>query len=106
MVLGHGLEDADGNRHEMTGLLALETSFAKGRLHLGYRRARLRAACSLGAEGTEVLGHEFHYARTVSASGDPLVDCRDATGAEVPEQGAREGSTTGTFFHVIDRVAP
>jgi cobyrinic acid a,c-diamide synthase len=106
MVLGHGLEDAAGNKHEMTGLLALETSFAKARLHLGYRRARLRAACSLGAEGTEVLGHEFHYARTVLASGDPLVDCRDATGAEVPEQGARKGSTTGTFFHVIDRVAP
>jgi cobyrinic acid a,c-diamide synthase len=106
MVLGRGLEDADGNRHEMTGLLGLETSFANRRLHLGYRRARLRAACSLGAEGTEVLGHEFHYARTVSASGDPLVDCRDAVDAEVPEQGVRQGSITGTFFHVIDRVAP
>jgi cobyrinic acid a,c-diamide synthase len=106
MVLGRGLEDSDGNRHEMTGLLGLETSFASRRLHLGYRRARLCAACSLGAEGTEVLGHEFHYARTVLASGDPLVDCRDATGAEVPEQGVRQGSTTGTFFHVIDKVTP
>jgi cobyrinic acid a,c-diamide synthase len=73
---------------------------------LGYRRARLCAACSLGVAGTEVLGHEFHYARTVLASGDPLVDCRDATGAEVPEQGVRQGSITGTFFHVIDQVAP
>jgi cobyrinic acid a,c-diamide synthase len=106
MVLGRGLEDADGNRHEMTGLLGLETSFANRRLHLGYRRARLRAACSLGAEGTEVLGHEFHYAHTISASGDPLVDCKDAVGAEVPEQGVRQGSITGTFFHVIDRMAP
>jgi len=106
MVLGRGLEDVDGNRHEMTGLLGLETSFADRRLHLGYRRARLRAACSLGAEGTEMLGHEFHYASTVMASGDPLVDCRDATGVEVPEQGTRQGSVTGTFFHVIDRVAP
>jgi cobyrinic acid a,c-diamide synthase len=89
----------------MTGLLGLETSFSKRRLHLGYRRARLRVACSLGAKGTEVLGHEFHYASTVLASGDPLVDCWDAAGAEVPEQGARQGSTTGTFFHVIDRIA-
>jgi cobyrinic acid a,c-diamide synthase len=105
MVLGRGLEDADGNRHEMTGLLGLETSFSNRRLHLGYRRARLRVACFLGAVGTEVLGHEFHYASTVLASGDPLVDCRDAAGAVVPEQGARQGSTTGTFFHVIDRVA-
>jgi cobyrinic acid a,c-diamide synthase len=105
MVLGRGLEDAGGNKHEMTGLLGLETSFATRRLHLGYRRARLRTACPLGAEGTEVLGHEFHYASTVLASGDPLVDCRDAAGNEVPEQGVRQGSITGTFFHVIDRVA-
>jgi cobyrinic acid a,c-diamide synthase len=104
MVLGRGLEDAGGNKHEMTGLLGLETSFANRRLHLGYRRARLRVACSLGAEGTEVLGHEFHYASTVLASGDPLVDCRDAAGAEVPEQGVRQGSIAGTFFHVIDLV--
>ena len=42
MVLGRGLEDADGVRHEMTGLLGLETSFATRKLHLGYRRARLQ----------------------------------------------------------------
>jgi cobyrinic acid a,c-diamide synthase len=105
MVLGRGLEDADGHTHEMTGLLGLETSFLKRKLHLGYRRARLRTACSLGAAGTEVFGHEFHYASTVSANGDALVDCRDASGAEVPEQGVRQDSITGTFFHVIDRAA-
>jgi cobyrinic acid a,c-diamide synthase len=105
MVLGRGLWDADGLRHEMTGLLGLETSFAKRKLHLGYRRARLQGDCSLGAAGTEVFGHEFHYASTVSVNGDSLVDCRDASGASVPEQGARQGSTTGTFFHVIDGAA-
>jgi cobyrinic acid a,c-diamide synthase len=105
MVLGNGLEDADGRLHEMTGLLGLETSFLKRRLHLGYRRARLRTACSLGAAGSEVFGHEFHYATTVSTRGEALVDCRDAAGAEVPEQGVRQGSITGTFFHVIDGAA-
>jgi cobyrinic acid a,c-diamide synthase len=105
MVLGRGLWDADGQVHEMTGLLGLETSFAKRKLHLGYRRARLRAACSLGAEGVEVFGHEFHYATTVSENGDPLADCSDASGAQMPEHGLRQGSTTGTFFHVIDGAA-
>jgi cobyrinic acid a,c-diamide synthase len=105
MVLGRGLEDADGRRHEMTGLLGLETSFLERKLHLGYRRARLQRDCSLGAEGTEVFGHEFHYASTVSVNGDSLVDCRDASGTKVPEQGARQGPTTGTFFHVIDGAA-
>jgi cobyrinic acid a,c-diamide synthase len=105
MLLGRGLEDANGLRHEMTGLLGLETSFAKRKLHLGYRRARLQQDCSLGAAGSEVFGHEFHYASTVSVQGESLVDCHDASGAGVPEQGMRQGSTTGTFFHVIDGAA-
>jgi cobyrinic acid a,c-diamide synthase len=105
MVLGRGIEDADGMRHEMTGLLALETSFARRKLHLGYRRARLTRGCSLGVEGAEVFGHEYHYASTVSVQGDSLVDCRDASGVSVPEQGLRQGSVTGTFFHVIDGAA-
>jgi cobyrinic acid a,c-diamide synthase len=102
MALGEGLEDADGNRHVMAGLLRLETSFAKRRLHLGYRSARLSADGALGAAGAEILGHEFHYA-SVLASGDDglLVDCRDATGVGIAEAGARRGSVSGTFFHVI-----
>jgi cobyrinic acid a,c-diamide synthase len=105
MVLGRGLEDADGVRHEMTGLLGLETSFAKRKLHLGYRRARMQRDCSLGAADSEVFGHEFHYASTISVQGESLVDCKDASGVGVPEQGIRERSTTGTFFHVIDGAA-
>ena len=105
MVLGRGLVDADGVRHEMTGLLGLETSFAKRKLHLGYRRARLQRDCSLGAAGSEVFGHEFHYASTISVHGESLVDCQDASGTGVPEQGMRQGSATGTFFHVIDGAA-
>jgi cobyrinic acid a,c-diamide synthase len=103
MVLGQGIEDAAGQRHAMTGLLRLETSFAQRRMHLGYRRARLKVACPLGAAGTEVLGHEFHYASALSSDDEPLVECRDATGAPVAEGGARRGSVSGTFFHFIDR---
>jgi cobyrinic acid a,c-diamide synthase len=101
MVLGQGIEDAEGKRHAMTGLLRLETSFSKRSLHLGYRRAHLRAAGALGAKGSEVMGHEFHYARLLSAGDEPLVDCCDAAGSVVTEAGARRGSVSGTFFHAI-----
>ena len=101
MVLGQGLEDADGRRHAMAGLLQLETSFARRRLHIGYRRARLCVDCALGSAGNEIMGHEFHYARTLSIGDEPLVDCRDVSGAAVPEAGARRGSVSGTFFHAI-----
>ena len=103
MVLGDGIEDAEGARHAMAGLLRLETSFAQRRLHLGYRRARLCVDCALGTAGTEILGHEFHYARTVTIGDAALVDCRDAAGSAVLEAGAQRGSVSGTFFHAIAR---
>ena len=102
MVLGQGIEDADGRRHAMAGLLRLETSFAKRRLHIGYRRACLLADGVLGSAGEEIMGHEFHYAAALQVGDEPLVDCRDATGAVVPEAGARRGPVSGTFFHAID----
>ncbi|MGE0578725.1 cobyrinate a,c-diamide synthase [Reyranella sp.] len=102
MVLGQGLVDQLGRRHAMSGLLALETSFAQRRLHLGYRRARLQRDCPLGAAGSEIFGHEFHFASVLSSGDEPLVECRDAAGEAVPEAGARRGAVSGTFFHFID----
>jgi cobyrinic acid a,c-diamide synthase len=101
MVLGQGIVDAEGQRHAMAGMLALETSFAQRRLHLGYRCAQLLADCGLGRLGAVVYGHEFHYASIVSEGDEPLVDCRDASGAAIAERGARRGRVSGSFFHVI-----
>jgi cobyrinic acid a,c-diamide synthase len=106
MVLGQGIEDGEAQRHAMAGLLQVETSFAQRRLHIGYRRARLLVDGALGAAGTDVMGHEFHYASVLTVGDDPLVDCRDAAGAAVAEAGARRGSVSGTFFHVIDGRQP
>ncbi len=51
MVLGRSLIDADGVPHAMAGLLSVETSFAKRKMTLGYRRAILEADAPLGAAG-------------------------------------------------------
>lgn len=102
MVLGDGLEDADGHRHAMAGLLQLETSFAKRGLHLGYRRVRLRADSVLGKRNALLYGHEFHYARVVTCGDDPLFDCRDAGKPDVRQTGSRRGTVTGSFIHLID----
>ncbi|WP_315813744.1 cobyrinate a,c-diamide synthase [Bradyrhizobium sp. SZCCHNR2028] len=101
MTLGAGLEDAHGVRHAMAGLLSLETSFARRRLHLGYRQATLLADCSLGRRGAVVHGHEFHYATILSEADDLLIACRDASAGVVAERGARRGSVTGSFLHVL-----
>ena len=102
MVLGESLEDAAGKRHAMTGLLGHATSFARRKLHLGYRTARLLADGVLGRSGTIVRGHEFHYASLTSTGRDePFAELTDSEGRGAVRAGGRRGRVTGTFFHAI-----
>jgi cobyrinic acid a,c-diamide synthase len=102
MVLGEFLEDADGVRHPMTGLLGHATSFARRKLNLGYREARLLAPSPIGPAGAIVRGHEFHYATPTAAPRDaPLADLTDAQGRALGPSGSRRRNVTGTFFHAI-----
>jgi cobyrinic acid a,c-diamide synthase len=107
MVLGEWLEDAAGNRHAMTGLLSHATSFAKRRLHLGYRTAKLSVSSPLGQSGESVRGHEFHYASLTEPGSDaPLAELFDAEGSPLGATGGRRGHVTGTFFHVVASAEP
>ena len=102
MVLGQGLEDHDGTRHAMTGLLGHATSFARRKLQLGYREARLLIESPIGSAGSLVRGHEFHYATLISAGQDaPLADLTDGQGQPLGPAGGRRDRVTGTFFHAI-----
>jgi cobyrinic acid a,c-diamide synthase len=102
MVLGESLEDAAGKHHTMTGLLGHSTSFAKRKLHLGYRTARLLSDGVLGRSGTIVRGHEFHYASLTTAGGDePFAELTDSEGSAAVKAGGRRGRVTGAFFHAI-----
>ena len=102
MVLGDALVDADGTSHAMVGLLGHATSFAKRRLHLGYRAARLLATCPIGDAGAVVRGHEFHHASVIAPGRDePLAATTDAQGRAVDVAGSRRGHVSGTFFHAI-----
>ncbi|MDD9920892.1 MAG: cobyrinate a,c-diamide synthase, partial [Boseongicola sp.] len=60
MMLGSALTDKDGERHEMAGLLGLETSFEKRKFHLGYRRIVLKRSMPGFDAGAALRGHEFH----------------------------------------------
>jgi cobyrinic acid a,c-diamide synthase len=102
MVLGTVLEDAAGVPHRMLGLLGHATSFARRRLHLGYREATLLGDAPIGADGAQVRGHEFHYASTTDPGCDaPLALLSDALGAPLGPAGGRRGTVSGSFFHAI-----
>jgi cobyrinic acid a,c-diamide synthase len=98
MTLGEGLIDVDGTRHQMAGLLQLETSFAARKLHLGYR--------NIIATDGPIRGvwkaHEFHYATTIRAEGTQLFTAQDATGTPLPDMGLINGRVQGSFAHIID----
>jgi cobyrinic acid a,c-diamide synthase len=106
MVLGQGIVDAEGARHAMAGLLTHASSFARRRLHLGYRRATLLADGPLGAAGTVLRGHEFHYATSEPGADEPLAAMMDGEGRDLPPMGGRRGWVSGSFFHVIARETP
>ena len=102
MVLGRSLADASGVTHPMAGLLSVATSFAKRRLHLGYRDACLLADGCLGPVGTRLRGHEFHYATVADAGTDaPFAEVHDAYGTAPTPAGGRCGYVTGSFFHML-----
>ncbi|WP_193370238.1 cobyrinate a,c-diamide synthase [Pelagibius marinus] len=108
MVLGQGLEDAEGRRHAMAGLLPLESSFREPARHLGYRRVCLLANGPLGAGGAAFRAHEFHYARVLGEEGPPekaLFEAQAAEGGGDARVGQRQGSVFGSFLHLIDGEA-
>jgi cobyrinic acid a,c-diamide synthase len=103
MILGQSLADQDGRRHAMAGLLNVSFSFAARKLTLGYRQGRLAGTHSLGAKGTVLRGHEFHYATVEGGASHekPFAFIRDAHGGAEQPEGSWRGMVTGSFFHVI-----
>jgi cobyrinic acid a,c-diamide synthase len=105
MVLGRALIDAAGQSHAMAGLLSLVTSFARPKMQLGYRDARLLADGPLGPAGARLKGHEFHYSTVAEAETDaPFALVADAHGGVARRAGARRSLVTGSFFHAMARA--
>ncbi|WP_039019531.1 cobyrinate a,c-diamide synthase [Halocynthiibacter namhaensis] len=104
MAMGEALIDKEGVRHEMVGLLGLVTSYAKRKMHLGYRMAELNIPLANMQPGRVLRGHEFHYSTILEQPDTPLATVRDANGELVPETGSVRGLASGTFFHLISEA--
>ena len=100
MVLGEGLVDAAGVRHEMLGLLPVVTSYEKRQRHLGYRRVVPLANSFFEKPMT---AHEFHYSTIVSeGEADRLFAVRDALDTDLGAAGLQRGNIAGSYMHLID----
>ncbi len=60
MYLGESIEDANGKRYAMAGVLPCQSTIKGTRLTLGYRQAEALDDGPLMKRGESVRGHEFH----------------------------------------------
>ena len=99
MVLGESLTDSNGVSHAMAGLLPVNTSFARRKLHLGYRQLEPPTG---GPWNGKLTAHEFHYSTVISeGDADRLFAARDSAGNTLENMGLRRGRVMGSYAHVI-----
>lgn len=108
MYLGESLENEQGERFEMLGVLPVRTRM-HGRLRtLGYREVTTSQDSILGPAGTCWRGHEFHYSELVDHGELPAVF--DWTGRRGQGQegfvGGPSGNVLATYIHAHWARAP
>ncbi|MEG9861001.1 MAG: cobyrinate a,c-diamide synthase [Parvularculales bacterium] len=106
MALGEGLEEPNGQRHAMAGLLPVSFKFQTDRQVLGYRHVSLAEPCPLGAYETLFRAHEFHYAIAEGERGASSLFYTKPCGESSPPQatGCKRERVAGSFLHLIDRA--
>ncbi|MDM9628397.1 cobyrinate a,c-diamide synthase [Rhizobium sp. S152] len=100
MVLGEGLVDAGGERHEMLGLLPVVTTYEDRKRHLGYRRVK---PVNSSFFEQPMTAHEFHYSAVISeGDADRLFQVTDALDNDLGQAGLQRGQVAGSYMHLID----
>jgi len=101
MYLADALEDPEGVRHPMVGLLPVTVRMRPRRLSLSYTEVTLQTASPLGPPGTIARGHEFHFSTLdpVPASVAHAYRLGRHGGADC-EEGYLIGSTLLSYVHL------
>jgi cobyrinic acid a,c-diamide synthase len=103
MYLSQEIQDLEGRRHPMAGVLPLKVRMLKKLRALGYREITLMAASLLGPAGTTARGHEFHYSEIAGETGGPLPRLYRLTarqGQEAPPEGYYVNNVLASYVHL------
>jgi cobyrinic acid a,c-diamide synthase len=95
MYLSREIEDLEGHRHPMAGVLPLKVRMLPRLKALGYREITLTAPGLLGPAGTKARGHEFHYSEIVGGPDGP---------PRLYQITARQGTETATEGYCLKNV--
>lgn len=99
MYLARALSDFEGVRHEMAGVIPVDSVMQRRRVTLGYRTVTALRSNPLMASGVQQTGHEFHYSELASAPR------RSAAAYEVVDgdgraEGYARGNVLGSYVHL------
>jgi cobyrinic acid a,c-diamide synthase len=102
MYLAETLEDMEGRRQPMVGVLPLHVRMTPRRLTLGYREVRLDSAGLLGPAGSRLRGHEFHRSHLAAPPAGVETSYRvvDPAGGEPWREGYRVANTLASYVHL------
>ena len=106
MYLMTELVDFDGQHHPMCGVFAGRAAMTKKLQMVGYVTAQLACDTILGATGTEIRGHEFHFSQEEPMDADaadpqhrPFTFTKLRNGAQVPA-GQAYKNALGSYLHL------
>ncbi|MBV9099581.1 MAG: cobyrinate a,c-diamide synthase [Candidatus Dormibacteraeota bacterium] len=96
------LRTSDGSVHAMAGVIPVDIALEAGSLHTGYRDVRIAEQCMLGAVGTRLRGHEYHFARLLSATEgmSPAYNMHDSDGEPLGCEGWTAEGITASLVHL------
>lgn len=101
MYLLRAIRDFEGRSHEMVGLFPAMAVMQRSGMTLGYREVEVTVPCLLGAAGTKVRGHEFHYSSLfVEGTLDYAARLTDARGHACGKDALVTGRVAALYTHL------
>jgi len=93
---------SDGSTHALAGTVPVDIALEAGALSTGYRDLRVASTCILGASGTRLRGHEFHFSKLLSGGQalNPAYSMHDSDGEPLGFEGWTAGNIVASFVHL------
>jgi cobyrinic acid a,c-diamide synthase len=107
IYLGQQLTTTNGETYTMAGLLPLATGLTAKLMHFGYVTTELTRDCLLGACGTVLRGHSFHYSCITRT--EPMTTSyrvRYSLSNREEDEGFSLGNILASYIHIHFRAAP
>jgi len=107
IFLSQQIKTKDGLFFPMAGVLPLEVEMTGKLVGFGYVTLELTRDCLLGAAGTSIRGHSFHYSR-ISSRSEIATNYRVeySLSGHVEEEGYTLGNVLASYIHLHFRAQP